>query len=217
MGLEDMASQVTDVLAHFKVHECLGLGVGTGGYLLAKIAAQPKNPFIGLIMISPCCKTAGWWEWTTGMIACMRLKRWGWSKGVRNHVANRLFAPATTQMLGGDSDLMKSFHRDIQKMNHVAVFQYLRACLNRSDLSDCLKNISCRMLLIFGAQAIYQGECMELATMVDKTKLALVEIDHAGVLVNEERPMDLLSPLQLFLTALQLEGYGLGESLTVGQ
>ena len=58
---------------------------------------------------------------------------------------------------------------------------------------------------------------MELASHVDKSKFALVEVQHAGTLVNEERPSELLSPFQLFLTSLQLEGYGIGNSCVIGE
>lgn len=219
LSLVEMMSQITDVLAHFKVKECLGLGVGTGAYLLALHAStfSAKSPFVGLILISPCCKKSGWWEWMSGSWTASRLEKFGWSKGTKNHFIQRLFAPATTQVLGGDSDLMKAFRRNIQGIDPKGVAHYLRACLGRSDIRALLHNISCRVLLVYGAQGMYQSDCLELASSVNKSRFALVEIDRAGVLVNEERPMDLLSPFQLFLTALQLEGFGLGLSLEVGQ
>jgi len=77
--------------------------------------------------------------------------------------------------------------------------------------------LRCRVLLLYGADSIYLQDCLDFASAVDKSNFALVETVHAGVLVNEEHPAELISPLQLFLTALQLEGYGLGESLQVGE
>jgi pimeloyl-ACP methyl ester carboxylesterase len=218
--LERMMLDIDQVIDHLGVKECLGLGVGTGAYLLARYAAEhggKKCPFIGLILISPSSRKSSWWEWTTGSLAAYRLEKFGWSRGTKQHFCHRLFSPATTQYLGGDSDLMKAFRRNIQELNHVAVSNYLKAALSRDDIRPILKDIPCRILLVFGDQSIYQGESMELATHVDKTKFALVEVRHAGTLVNEEHPAELLSPLQLFLTALQLEGYGLGSSTMVGQ
>lgn len=209
---------IASVMDHLHITECLGLGVGNGAYTLAKYAAEhKKSPFIGLILISPSSRKSSWWEWTTGSLAAFRLSNFGWSRAVTEHFAHRLFSPATTQYLGGDSDLMKSFKREIKTLEPKAVAQYLRAALSREDIRSILKQITCRILLIYGSQSIYQGESMELASHIDKSKFALVEVQHAGTLVNEERPSELLSPFQLFLTSLQLEGYGIGSSCVIGE
>ena len=90
--------------------------------------------------------------------------------------------------------------------------------LYRPSLLSFVKKLTkCRVLLIYGAEGLYENDCMELSNSIDKTRFALLEVQHAGVLVNEERPTEMLSPLQLFLTALQLEGIGLGATLEVGQ
>lgn len=218
--IDDMLERIEHIIDHLGIHECLGLGVGNGGYLLAKYAARRgnnKNPFVGLILISPSCRKSSWWEWTTGSLAALRLSKFGWSRSVIDHFSHRLFSPSTTRYLGGDSDLMKSFRREIRTMDADAVAQYLKAALSRGDIRPELKHITCRILLVYGEQSMYQGESMELASHVDKSNFALVEVQHAGTLVNEERPSELLSPLQLFLTALQLEGYGIGSSCAIGE
>jgi len=218
LSVAELSSQIGSIVEKYKIKECLGLGVGNGAYLLLKYSATTKkNPFFGMIMISPSCKKAGWWEWMSGSFTAARMHRWGWTKGVRDHFARRLFSPATTQYLGGNSDLMKAFNREIQELNVHAVEKYLKACLTREDICPLLKQVNCRVLLVFGAQGLYQGDSMEFASSIDKSKFALVEIEHAGTLVNEEKTAELLSPFQLFLTALQLEGYGLGKALEVGQ
>jgi hypothetical protein len=71
--------------------------------------------------------------------------------------------------------------------------------------------------LVYGSQALYYGDCEEFAAACDKSSLSIIEIPHAGVLVNEEHPTELISPLQLFLTALQIQGIGLCDSGIVGE
>ena len=151
-----------------------------------------------------------------GRVAALQLRNWGWSTSAREHFAKRLFSPATLQLLGGDSELLRAFHRDVQTVNPQAAAAYLYAVLTRPSLVPLIKKLQCRVLLVYGAEGIYEGDCMDLSSAVDKSKFALMEIVHAGVLVNEEQPTELLSPFQLFLTALQLEGVGLGETLEVG-
>jgi hypothetical protein len=40
---------------------------------------------------------------------------------------------------------------------------------------------------------------------------------QAGSFANEEKPQEIVGIVQSFLTALQLEGYGLGGDLVVGE
>lgn len=217
LTLDKLADQVSQVASHYKVKECLGLGVGNGGYVLTLCAAQHIHLFSGLVLISPSCLQAGWWEWATGRLTMAQLSFQGWSRWACDSITRRLFSNTTLQILGGDSDLLKAFHREAPSVSAISTIAYLSAALTRHSLVSHIPKLRCRVLLIYGEEGIYLKDCLALASHVDKSRFALVEVPSAGVLVNEERPTELLSPLQLFLTALQLEGYGLGSSLQVGQ
>jgi pimeloyl-ACP methyl ester carboxylesterase len=214
--LVNMSTQVYEIAQHYKLRECLGLGVGNGGYILTHCAADHPHLFAGLVLISPSSQPAGWWEWGMGRVALTTLRTWGWATTARDYFSKRLFSPATLQILGGDSDLLRAFHRDIQTLSPVAVAGYLAAVLYRPSLIPFVKKVKCRVLLVYGAEGIYENDCMEISNAIDKTRFALLEVQHAGVLVNEEKPTEMLSSLQLFLTALQLEGIGLGAGGEVG-
>lgn len=151
-----------------------------------------------------------------GSVAITTLRRWGWGATARDHFAKRLFSPATLQILGGDSDLVRAFQRDIQTLPPASVAAYLSAVLQRPSLIPFVKKLKCRVLLVYGAEGLYEKDCMEMSIAIDKTRFAILEVPQAGVLVNEEKPTEMLSPLQLFLTALQLEGVGLGFAGEVG-
>jgi pimeloyl-ACP methyl ester carboxylesterase len=211
-----MSTQVYEIAQHYKLRECLGLGVGNGGYILTHCAAEHPRLFAGLVLISPSCQPAGWWEWGMGRVALTTLRNWGWAGSARDYFAKRLFSPATLQLLGGDSDLLRAFNRDIQTLTPEAVAGYLSAVVYRPSLVPFVKKLKCRVLLVYGGEGLYENDCMEMSNAIDKTRFALLEVQYAGVLVNEEKPTEMLSPLQLFLTALQLEGIGLGASLAVG-
>lgn len=216
LSLSTMSTQVYEILQHYQLRECLGLGVGNGGYILTQCAAEHPGLFAGLILISPSSQPAGWWEWGMGRVALTTLRNWGWAATARDYFAKRLFSPATLQILGGDSDLLRAFQRDIQTLPPEAAAAYLSAVLYRPSLIPLVKKLKCRVLLIYGAEGLYENDCMEISNVIDKSRFALLEVLHAGVLVNEERPTEMLSPLQLFLTALQLEGIGLGFAGEVG-
>ena len=212
MTMEKLSHQVQQVVQYFGIKECVGLGVGNGAYILIKCAIDCPDLFAGLVLIAPSCQQASWWEWTTGQVAALHLKLMGWTSGATYHFTRRLFSPATLQMLGGQSDLIKGFYRDIKYINPRSAASFLLAALSRPSLIPQLAQLQSRILLVFGDQGLYEADSLELASSVDKTRLAVIEVPQGGVLVNEERPLALTSPLQLFLTALQLEGIGLEDS-----
>jgi len=218
LTLDKLALHVGEIISLLKLREVLGLGVGNGGWVLARCAAARPDAFCGLALISPSCSRAGWWEWAAGHYCAAQLQyHKTWTPGTKEHMARRLFAPATLELPpGGDADLVAAFARGLEEqVPPAAARRYLLAALSRPDLAPMLKQLRCRVLLLYGTQALYQSDCMALAAAVDKSRLAMVDVS-GGVLLTEERPGDLLSPLQLFLTALQLEGFGMGPSLEVG-
>ena len=85
---------------------------------------------------------------------------------------------------------------------------YLGATLNRPDLSDDIKKLKCRVLLLTGEQSIYRNDSLHINTIIDHSNAAWVELEECGCLATEEKASELLSPITLFLTALQQTGYG---------
>ena len=196
------------IVRHRNLKEVVGLGVGNGAYLLAKLASS--IPLVGLILISPPCKKPSWYEYLTGSLAALRLSRSGWSRAVKDHFSGRLFSPSTRQYLGGDSDLLKSYRRDVEEMDASKVLTQLKAVLSREDIREGVrKRITCRTLLIMGSQSIYYGESMELAREMEKSRLTVFEVEKCGTWVNEERVVQMLGVLDAFLLGLRQEGYGL--------
>lgn len=213
LTLEKLSAQLGEVIQTLKLKECLGLGVGTGGYVLSQCALQMPKVFAGLILISPACKRAGWWEWASGKIAISQMRLLGWTASARNHFASRAFSSATLQILGGDSDLVKGFRRDVEHVPPTAAAEYLGAALYRKSIVDNIEGLKCRVLLLYGTDSPYCSDSLDFASKIDKSRFALVEFMHAGTLLTQERPAELLSPIQLFLTSLQMEGIGLGAGL----
>jgi pimeloyl-ACP methyl ester carboxylesterase len=216
-SLEALAEQVADVVAALKLREVLGLGVGTGAYVLIKAAAAAPKVFCGLALLSPAVTRAGWWEWAASAAAATSLSWRGWTPAARDHFAQRLLSLASLQLYGGDSDLVRALRRDVGDVPAPAAAAGLRAAAARADATADVGRLRCRLLLVYGAEGIYAGDALALGAAADKGRFALVEVPGAGVLVGEERAGELVSPLQLFLTNLQLDGYGLGASLQVGE
>ena len=199
---------ISAVVRDRQLKEVLGLAVGNGAHLLARMARS--IPLIGLVLISPSSKKASWFEYGTGSLAAMKLWRSGWTKGTLNHFAARLFSPATRQYMGGDSALLQAFRQDLRQLDPHKVYHTYKTALSRdSILEDVRERIKCRVLLIVGAQSIYYGESMELAQRLDKSRLSIFEVERSGTWANQESVGSILGVIDTFLVGLQQEGYGL--------
>jgi len=247
--ITDYALQLQDIVSHFKLKEVLGMGMGIGGYIMTKFAADNPRILSGLILISPCCQAVGWsWEWLTGLRAVKALEYSSsssssssslpakqedagnidnssiiysntseWSVYAKSHFASRLFGNRTIQTDMGKSDIVDAFERDCQHVSPTGTAAYLKACIYREDILEDARRVKCRILLLYGRESLYCKDCEELATVVNKGRFAVMEVAGVGTAICQEAPTEVLGMIQSYLTALQLEGYGLGAGLIVGE
>lgn len=223
------------------------MGMGIGGYIMTKFAADNPRAVSGLILISPCCQTVGWsWEWLMGLRAVkaleysspppakkedissiesssssktdsMSISNSDWSVYAKSHFASRLFGNRTIQTDMGKSDIVDAFERDCQHISPAGTAVYLKACINREDIVADARRVKCRILLLYGRESLYYRDCEELATVVNKGRFAVMELAGVGTAICQEAPTEVLGMIQSYLIALQLEGYGLGPGLVVGE
>jgi len=204
--LVDMVAAVVD---HFKLNEILGMGVGAGAYILTKYAAQHPKKMSGLILVSPPCLVPGWWEWAVGSYAVCQLSLLGMVDSVKDHLLAKLI-----HSKGQEGNLALSLKHEMATICSHGVLQYLSAILRRPDLSEDIQKLKCRTLVLCGEESAYRSDCLHINTIIDHTNAAWVEVPECGCLATEEKPNALLSPITLFLTALQQTGYGFGWDLT---
>ncbi|CAD7701741.1 unnamed protein product [Ostreobium quekettii] len=209
LTVHKLMDQVDAVVEHFDLNEILGMGVGAGGYILAMYAAQHPKKMAGLILVSPPCLRPGWWEWTFGSYAVSKLNVVGMVDSVKEHLLARLI-----HSRGQERNLALSLKHGMASLSSQGVSQYLSAILKRPDLSEDVQNLKCRTLVLCGEESTYSRDCLHINTIIDHTHAAWVEIPECGILATEEKPNELLSPITLFLTALQQTGYGFGWDLT---
>ena len=136
--LQDVSLQVGEALKQLNIKKALGMGVGSGAYILAKTSLAFPKVFDGLIFFAPCCTKATWWEYTYGKILLNCLWLYGWnSKFAHTHLYQRLFSPsvvARQQQNYGVSDLLYTFNQEVEKINPKGVMKYLQAVLCREDI-----------------------------------------------------------------------------------
>lgn len=121
---------------------------------------------------------------------------------------------AVSCLTGHGGNVASGLKHDMSRRNPEAVKQYLAAVLQRPDLSDDIRKLTCRVLVLSGEESMYSSDCLHINSIIDHSNAAWVEIAECGCLATEEKAAELLSPITLFLTALQQMGYGFGWDLS---
>jgi protein NDRG1 len=85
---------------------------------------------------------------------------------------------------------------DAQSRN---VMQYMQAIHHRVDLSESLKNLKCRTLIIVGEHSPFHHDALHISTQMHRRYNALIEVQSCGSLVTEEQPHSMFVPMELFL------------------
>jgi hypothetical protein len=75
---------------------------------------------------------------------------------------------------------LQAFRRDCDQLPPLAVYHYLHAALSRPSIKHLVPEIRCRMLLIYGGQALHKQDCLELATQARKDRFAIMEVPQAS-------------------------------------
>mmetsp|Transcript_25845 Transcript_25845/g.72393 ORF Transcript_25845/g.72393 Transcript_25845/m.72393 type:complete len:311 (-) Transcript_25845:47-979(-) len=214
---ENLVDQVSAVVRHLKLREVVGFGVGMGGYILASFAARFPKDIVGLILASPLCKKASWWEYGFGRKAAYYLWLSGWVDSAAKHLSHRLFSPqACGANMGSGSDLVQSYKRQtILSISPLAVSLYLTAAITRPDISEEMSKIRCKTLVFSGFSSGFEADSLQLKGKLRQGVGSWVEIEDAGALITEERPQSMLQSIQLFLQGLQQLGHGLDWNLNI--
>jgi len=101
--------------------------------------------------------------------------------------------------VGGD-DVLKTIRRHMDSRRSENVMRYMQAIHQRYDLTEHLKNLKCRTLILVGDQSPFHHEALHISDAMNRRYNALIEVEGCGSLVTEERPQSMLVPIELFLT-----------------
>lgn len=74
----------------------------------------------------------------------------------------------------------QAFRRECDELAPTAVAHYLWAALARPDVVATLPAVRCRLLLVYGDEALLREDCLELARRARKDRLAVLEVPQVG-------------------------------------
>ena len=112
LTLEQASTQVGEAMKQLNIKKALGMGVGAGAYILCKAAIAFPASFSGLVLLSPCCRKATWWEYAFGKMLLNAL--WYHGKKTRClHSTPNLIRPSDHHILFLDSSLAPRNHKQV--------------------------------------------------------------------------------------------------------
>ncbi|KQK17957.1 hypothetical protein BRADI_1g37770v3 [Brachypodium distachyon] len=229
-SVDELADQVAEVLDFFGLGSVMCLGVSAGAYILTLFAVcvslevtyflllaplySHLHPFLqtkyrervlGLILVSPLCKTPSWTEWFYNKVMSNLLYYYGMCDMVKDCLLQRYFGK---KLRGGsvvpESDIMQACRSFLDQRQSMNIWRFIQTINQRHDLTESLKQLQCRTLIFVGENSQFHNEAVHMAAKLDKRYSALVEVQDCGSVVTEEQPHAMLIPMEYFLM-----GYGL--------
>ena len=192
------------MLDAFGVRRALLMGVGYGGQCLAKLAAQPPERALALVLVNPTAGPPTWTDATYGELRYQSLRLRGTTDGAVDYLLRRYF---TAESLLRRRDACRSIAADLRRVPPEDLAAYVGACVRReaTGASWC-RYIGCEALIVVGDRSAAAAESLGVNEAMRAGLATLVVLDGCGLLATEERPMEVLSPVELFLQGLRQRG-----------
>ncbi|XP_042036348.1 protein NDL2-like isoform X4 [Salvia splendens] len=205
LTVDELADQIAEILDYFGLGSVMCLGVTAGAYILTLFALTHPRRVMGLILVSPLCKSPSWTEWLCNKGMSNLLYICGMCGIVKELLLMRYFSK---EVRGGvdvpESDIVQSCRRLLCERQSPNVLRFLEAINGRLDISNSLRKLQCRSLIFVGENSPFHSEALHMTSKLDRRFSALVEVQACGSMVTEEQPDAMLIPLEYFLM-----GYGL--------
>jgi len=199
--VDDLADQVAEVLDYFGLEEVIALGVTGGAYILSLFACKHPDRALGLILVSPLARTPSWTEWMHNQAMISLLYFCGMTGFVKERLFQRYFSlEVRDAAISEEADALTTIRRYMDDRRSKNVLRFLQALHQRRDLTENLKKMKCRTLILVGEQSPFHREAVHISNAMNRRYNALIEVEGCGSLVTEERPQAMLVPIELFLT-----------------
>ncbi|XP_024362366.1 protein NDL2 [Physcomitrium patens] len=201
LSADDLADQVAEVLDYFGLDEVIGLGVTGGAYILSLFACKHAERALGLILVSPLARSPSWTEWLHNQAMISLLYFCGMTEFVKQRLLQRYFSSGVRDAAAsvGGTYKLATIRGFMDQGRSKCFMHYLQAIHHRRGLTEELKKLKCRTLILVGDQSPFHPEAMHISEVMNRRYNALIEVEGCGSIVTEERPQSMLVPIELFL------------------
>ncbi|XP_028770154.1 protein NDL1 [Neltuma alba] len=205
LSVEDLADQIIEILNYFGLGAVMCMGVTAGAYILTLFAMKYRDRVLGLILVSPLCKSPSWTEWLYNKVMSNLLYFYGMCGLLKECLLKRYFSEEVRGNIEvPESEIVQACRKLLDERKSTNVLRFLQAINRRPDLTEGLKRLHCRTLIFVGENSPFHSESLHMTAKLDRRFSALVEVQACGSMVTEEQPHAMLIPMEYFFV-----GYGL--------
>ncbi|KAG5559233.1 hypothetical protein RHGRI_008958 [Rhododendron griersonianum] len=177
-----MRSVAADLSALELLGAVMCMGVTAGAYVLTLFAMKYRERVLGLILISPLCKTASWTEWLCNKVMSNLLYFYGMCGLMKELLLHRYFSK---EVRGSaevpESDIVQACRRLLDERQSINVLRFLQAIeSSRPDITSGLKTLKCRTLIFVGENSPFHSEAVHMTSKLDRRYSALVELSPSS-------------------------------------
>uniref|UniRef100_A0A674AB07 NDRG family member 2 n=1 Tax=Salmo trutta TaxID=8032 RepID=A0A674AB07_SALTR len=190
-SMEQIAEMIPAVLTYFNFRTVIGIGVGSGSYILSRFTMAHPDSVEGLVLINMDPETRGWMDWAAQKVT-VRL------------ICLQIYILKYFEEMSANADLVRS-HRDrISKApNLINIELFWRSYNSRRDLIiDRNSNFKCPVMLVVGDQAPHEEAAVECNSKLDPTTTSFLKMADAGGLPQLTQPSKLTEAFKYFIQGM---------------
>ncbi|KAJ0971398.1 hypothetical protein J5N97_019357 [Dioscorea zingiberensis] len=200
-SVDELADQVAEVLDFFGLGPVMCLGVTAGAYVLTIFAIKYRKRVLGLLLVSPLCKAPSWTEWFYNKVMFNLLYYYGMCGLIKECLLQRYFSKEVRGSgQARESDTVQVCREFLNERQSTNVCRFLQSINRRHDITEGLKQLQCRTLIIVGENSLFHSEAIHMSSRLNRRYCAFVEVKDCGSLVTEEQPHAMLIPMEYFFT-----------------
>ncbi|XP_050526398.1 protein NDRG3 isoform X3 [Daktulosphaira vitifoliae] len=214
--MDELANQLDNVLKYFDLKSVVGLGVGTGGNILARFAFKQPLKIEALVLVNVVSTSAGWIEYGYQKLNARYLKSKGMTQGVLDYLMWYHFGKGTEMR---NHDLARVYREYFVHSVHPGnLAAFIDSYVRRTDLGisrstptsesssagrrpSMTTTLQMPIINVCGALSPHQEDTVTLNSKLDPTKSSWMKISECSM-VLEEVPHKMCEVLRLFLQGL---------------
>nr|XP_032830427.1 protein NDRG3-like isoform X2 [Petromyzon marinus] len=147
-SMDQLADMLPGVMTHFSLKSIIGIGVGAGSYVLARMAMNNPSLVEGLVLINIEPHAKGWFDWAASKITNL-------TNTLTDTVLSHHFSQSE---LSNNADLMQTYKQHmLEEINQQNLSLFVNAYNSRRDLDlgkaslgQPAKTLKCPVMLVVG-------------------------------------------------------------------
>ncbi|CAG00008.1 unnamed protein product, partial [Tetraodon nigroviridis] len=206
-SMDQLSEALTAVLKHFGMRSVIGLGVGAGAYVLAKLALNHPELVDGLVLINIDPNAEG-------LVNSVANKITEWTHTLPDTIITHLFGKDEIE---NNHDLIATYrHYVTATMNQANVSQFLRSYNNRNALeverpvpggNVNARTLKCPTLLVVGDNSPVVEAVVDCNAKLNPTKSTLLKMADCGGLPQVDQPAKVIEALKYFIQGMGYLSY----------